>query len=160
MGYFTFTYANRKPVEAEFGYTSRSKLPYGASQIFVAVPDGSFIECSYYNGYGMFNSHDIYELVVDWNKDDLIRLFNEFGSKHFGKGLLPIVEEFVLHGEEAAQALADKTYTNCLRTEWKRNIGIAISCEDKDHEKLKYPIKISFVKKNYHKLKYISYATQ
>ena len=55
----------------------------------------------------------------------------------------------------------EPTYLHLLREEWKRLLGIAISCEDDDNEALLYPLKITarrdFVK--YADL-YLSYTTQ
>lgn len=42
--------------------------------VFVLVPQdfgGGNIKETYYDGYGNFGGYDIYELVADWNKNDL-----------------------------------------------------------------------------------------
>ena len=64
MGYFTFTFAN---------WNNEKKLRYGYSG-YIACPDGTFIRTKYYDGYGHFSNKDVYDLVVDWNKDNLLEL--------------------------------------------------------------------------------------
>lgn len=150
MGYFTWTVANRKPKLNRYGtdYTSDSKIRYGGPA-YVFCPDGTIIAELCYEGYGIFDGKDIYELVVDWNRDYLPSLMtslhivpgdNEKGLcyelahalyKRLDNECLGIVQRYVAKGCVAPYLLTD----------WKRVLGICIACEHND--KLPLPIKIS-----------------
>ena len=135
MGLFTFTFAN---------YDNEKKLGYGYRG-YIACPDGTFICETYYCGYGIFNGKDVYALVVDWNKDDLIEILKRKNSN-----LLPVAEAFV---KGLSEDLIEKEFGKVIGfnslplSDWKRNIGIDISCDDNDNALLKYPIKIVSNKK-------------
>ena len=57
MGCFTFTFAG----------TNKSMKYY--KQVYLALPDGTFLKEPSYDGYGIIAGKDVYGLVVDWNKD-------------------------------------------------------------------------------------------
>lgn len=61
MGVYSFMYADTNNTE---------NLKIGGSA-YVCCPDGTFIKEPHYGGYGNFAGHDIYELLVDWNKEYL-----------------------------------------------------------------------------------------
>lgn len=160
MGYFTWRDCQDR----------RKKVPYD-HPAYVICPDDTVIKESSYNGYGMFGGHDIYELVVDWNrpylKEIYDRLETEFNRKvflkkidggfFFGSELREVAIAAMESDEKAIQIMKKKesSFPEYLHNEWKRNIGIAIACEDEDNESLPFPIKISATppKKTYAELK-------
>lgn len=95
--------------------------------VYVLVPEefgGGHIKETCYDGYGRFGGHDIYDLVVDWNMEDL--------EKH-----------------RRDKSFKCNWLQNCGSVEqafeWyeKRDIGISIACYDEDNARLKFPIKIT-----------------
>lgn len=77
MGFFTWTDARRNPRKLKCGdYSSADKIGYGGYAKIVC-PDNTEIIEPYYEGYGMFDGKDIYDLVVDWNKTYLKDIFDK-----------------------------------------------------------------------------------
>lgn len=96
-------------------------------KVYVLVPKefgGGHIMETCYDGYGRFGGHDIYELVVDWNREHLEEYQND-----------PSFECNWLQNCESVAA--------AFETMKKRDIGISIACYDKDNARIKYPIKIT-----------------
>lgn len=95
--------------------------------VYVLIPKefgGGHIKETCYDGYGRFGGHDIYDLVVDWNRDYL----EEYHKDHSFKC------DWLQNRASVEEALEKME---------KREIGISISCYDEDNEKLYYPIKIT-----------------
>ena len=144
MGYFTWTLANKK----------NAKLPYGGRGV-VICPDNSKIEENHYEGYGEFDGQDIYELVVDWNRNHLMEIVEEIkeieGENFWGKSLVPLIKAYQNNDMLTIEKEADKLYDKApyLATDWKRNIGITIACKYNDI--IPYPIKIVDSKSHYKK---------
>lgn len=144
MGYYTWTLANRTPIELKCGgYAARCKLGYyryGA----IVCPDNTLIKEDCYEGYGKFNGQDVYDLVVDWNKDHLTEIPNLPGFKPWGdtNAFHAIMEAFQKDDQNALQAAIEAASVNepLMRTEWKRTIGIYIACEN--NHLIPFPIKI------------------
>ena len=165
MGIFTWTDATyKRPRCNKYGdYADKYVVLYGEYAKLVC-PDDTEIETNHHDFYGRIGMHDIYDLVVDWNKADLHRLFSEMEANHFGRNLWELAVMFADgNPEEDITEYVRKKYGNdsYLVTDWKRNIGIAIACDDKDAKKLKYPIKLTKDRNahGYNNL-YISYSTQ
>lgn len=143
MGFFTWTYADRKVERNKFGdYKDSSKLPYGGHGCIIC-PDDTAIEEHHYEGYGIFNGQDIYDLVVDWNKGHLLSTLITGGKAD------PVYQElarFMDGGDAAgAQTFIDDAVNKgsapeYLRKEWKRSLGIEVSFSKAT---LPYPIKIT-----------------
>ena len=144
MGFFTFSLANRKIKETMWGDFQKScKLQYNGYGC-VMCPDGSIIEEPCYEGYGMFGGNDIYELVVDWNKNYLVYLIQQFHPTD--ELYLGLAQAYQTGGAEAASTYINekvdaKLAAPYMRTDWKRCLGIAIACDFND--KIPYPIKIT-----------------
>lgn len=150
MGYFTWTWANR-PVQYKYGPTNASKLLYDRKG-YVAIPDewkhlypdaiinkktgAAFLKTDAYDGYGHFgenNKYDVYEMIVDWNRDYLKWTREEH----------PLHPLYVAICEGKSKEEIDAIAIQCGENQyWKRNIGISISCYNEDMDRLKYPIKI------------------
>jgi len=97
---------------------------------YVLVPQefgGGHIEEKCYRGYGEFGGHDVYELVLDWNRDDIPRILDRVGE---WKGKIDT---------ENLRRFYDGEEITCP----KRHLGIDIACSDEDNARLRYPIKIT-----------------
>ena len=138
MGYFTWTDAEHKPRERKdrYGFTDfvqKDVIGYGR-KVIVVCPDDSEIVEPYYEGYGIFDGKDIYELVVDWNRNHLVEIFDriaeEDGPNHWGSDLRSLAEDY--------QNGIDPVTND---SEWKRRVGITIACVH--NEWLPYPIKMT-----------------
>ncbi len=166
MGYWTWTDARFKnPKETKWGdYCKNQTIGYGGFAKIVC-PDNTEICEDYYDGYGMFGDYDAYDLVAEWNREDIAEIFEEKRAKKaWGSGLYDIALLF-------AEGRPDKEITEYVkktRTEspflvddWKRNIGIAIACEEENNKSLRYPLKITTLRnhRDYDKL-YPSIVTQ
>ncbi len=122
-------------------FNNRKALMIG-EKAYLLCPDGSYIEELLYAGYGMFDRFDVYELVVDWNRNYLFEILesrgihSEIWDEKFCKALLD--------GDDSAYLyLRDRHPDNkYLLKEWKRELGIKLSCYDEDNESLPFPIKI------------------
>ena len=152
MGVFTWTDATVKnPRANKWGeYRKKDVIGYDC-YCKVVCPDNSIIEEPSYYGYGVFGNHDVYELVVDWNREDLPTILNKkLGKKPWDGKIFTQIMKMCIDGisdEEITAFLKDLVDSeNCapyLIRDWKRNIGIIIACEDEDNKALKYPIKIT-----------------
>ncbi len=95
--------------------------------VYVLVPKefgGGHIKEWCYDGYGRFGGHDIYDLVVDWNREYL--------------------EEYRKNDTFKCDWLQKyNSVEEAFENMHKRDIGISIACYDEDNAKLRYPIKIT-----------------
>ena len=101
--------------------------------VFVLVPiefGGGHIVEHRYDGYGHFGGHDIYELVMEWNKKYLDILF-KYEDSWKCDWLTTCKEDF--HRYENGEPIVHEL----------RDMGIALACYDEDNERLRYPIKIT-----------------
>lgn len=119
---------------------------------YIPCPDGSTIYEGCYGGYGLFGGHDIYELVADWNKEYL----SEGNIRKPDKMLLENMKEMPAHYQKIMQfyqfkckrlkdfveGKSEEQMNELYGTDWKRNIGIDIACENEANAALKFPIKI------------------
>ena len=100
--------------------------------VYVLVPKEygreSIIE-KCYEGYGIFGGTDIFDLVADWNRHMIPRMFE---SKTRWK-------ESSLVSKEDLMAFYNGKPIECE----KRLIGIWMACYDADNAALDYPIKIT-----------------
>ena len=92
----------------------------------------------------MFDGKDVYDLVVDWNKDHLTDIPKLPGFKSCGddKTTLAIMQAYQEDDQKALEKAIEAAAVKepFMRTEWKRCVGIYIACEN--NELLPYPIKI------------------
>ena len=73
MGCFTWTLANRTPKKVRGRYAAQCILRYDSYGAIIC-PDDTIISEPHYEGYGVFDGKDVYDLVVDWNKDYLTEI--------------------------------------------------------------------------------------
>ena len=176
MGYFTFTLANKEPIETQYGYASSCKLGYG-SKGYIAIPKecknlyldaltnnyGTFIKENFYDGYGIFGSHDIYDVIVEINKGYLVDAINKITEQKYqdernsesyrnsilekGKfySKLAKMYESGISEEQIQEEFGKTHYKNNpdLWKEWKRYLGIYLSCYKNDNELLHFPLKVT-----------------
>ena len=107
--------------------------------VYVLIPKefgGGHIKETCYIGYGEFDGHDIYELVVDWNKKYLEDVQKEIDTWicKWGYWDKEVLKKY-LNGIEPE-------FTNKV-FEGKRDFGITLACYDEDNVRLRYPIKIT-----------------
>lgn len=151
MGFFTWTDARRQPRKRKDGdYVVADKIGYGG-YAKVVCPDNTEIIEQYYDGYGEFDGHDIYDLVVDWNKAYLEDIFNQMDENHWGyrfKGIAIAFQNDDMYAlqKEINRLIDSGKEAQWIRDEWKRHIGITIACGDEDNMNLPYPIKITTTK--------------
>jgi hypothetical protein len=94
----------------------------------------------------MFGDHDVYDLVADWNKahlHEIMQIPEIANDAFFDDNLKAIAAAYADDDMDKIQHILDTAYANgpsYLKTEWKRNIGIAIAC--KYNHLIPYPIKI------------------
>lgn len=175
MGCFTWTLANRKIKKTGWGYDSSCNFGYGHTG-YIALPKGityegcifnkrgyAFIEEKFYDGYGMFGYHDVFDVIADINKECAVEFFSNPNAVWREK-LLPIAKFWTsdkCKSDEDVTEYAQKIGFMCPE-EWKRHIGIAMTSYDEDQARIKYPLKIVSsinCKKNYEDLPF-SHTTQ
>lgn len=159
MGFFTWTDALRKPRILKNGdYAAKDKIGYDCFAKIVCPDNTEIIENSY-EGYGIFNGKDIYDLVVDWNKAYLTSIFDRLAVQnpnHWGIYLRKLAAFYQTDDKCAFDAeltrIAESGNPHIYK-EWKREIGIAIAY-GKQNNDLPYPIKITCAKshKKYNEL--------
>lgn len=150
---------------------------------FLLIPEefgGGHLKTASYNGYGIFDGCDVYELVADWNRekitDKIIKDICQEPKKNQFCGLFDFEKNELLKQGKTPDEIAQKDdeiraeyYNNALRRynidvemikafragvdddemcdeygdEYKREIGILLSCYDKNNKRLAYPIKIT-----------------
>lgn len=120
--------------------TKKQVLDNVNADVYVLIPKefgGGHIHERCYDGYGHFGGEDIYVLAADWNR----KYLSEYPER-----LLKATKKNLLKFSHY------ETYTNLdlpleevkhLLGSCYRDIGISISCRDKDNESLLYPIKIT-----------------
>lgn len=154
MGYFTWTDARCEPRLTKHGdYRASDTVGYdGYAKII--CPDNTEIVESSYEGYGIFDGKDVYDLVVDWNRAYLTEIFDKLAAEnpdHWGCYLKQLAAYYQSGDEKAFSAeltrLAQNEDLPFIRGEWKRTIGITIACGDQNAG-LPYPIKITTTKRH------------
>lgn len=154
MGFFTWTDARHEPrLTKNGGYHTKDMIGYDCFAKIVC-PDNTEIIEKYYEGYGMFDGKDVYDLVVDWNRAHLTSIFDKLAAEkpnHWGCYLRQLAAYYQSGDEKAFNAelthLAGNEDLPFIRNEWKRTIGITIACGDQNST-LPYPIKITSMKQH------------
>lgn len=124
------------------------------ADVYVLVPKefgGGHIKETFYDGYGHFGGHDIYDLVAEWNrrhlthrmlKDCSIEDWNPRDLKYYIYGLRD-----QLHKAEMLMdyrdGMSDSKMIEKHGKDFKREIGIYIACYNDQNFMLPYPIKIT-----------------
>lgn len=137
-------------------------MPFGGlpSTVYLLNPFGEPYKETNYEGYGEFGGHDVYDLVVEWNRKYLSpellskpkRSDYELGAEgdmYYARA----IQKYDMtcraindYSQGSTDEYMFEKYGKVLGygdgSDWKRCLGIQLACNDEDHVKLKYPIKI------------------
>ena len=125
---------------------NRKHLPIGGSA-YVITPDGNNIYESYYWGYGEFGGNDIYELVVDWNREFIGKIFEDIWKpSRFVSFSTTEYAEAIMMSDDCAFSFLKQYFNpdNSYLNHWKREVGQLMTCCDSSNAKLPFPIKITY----------------
>lgn len=132
MGLFTWTDANKTPRKTKSGdYYAADKIKYDG-YAKVICPDNTVIEEPCYEGYGIFNNKDVYELVVDWNKPYLTGIFRKLEKRDlywYQLQLKTLAELYQADDSEGVKAEIQRLINEhqrhpAFKDSWKRSIGV------------------------------------
>ena len=131
------------------------------SVVYLLNPFGEPYKESDYDGYGKFGGRDVYELVVEWNREYLSAAnikkpkreewaageewdesFNAALARY--NGSCEAIEAYAHGATDEQMKTQYGRFLSYLRdgSDWMRCLGIQIACRDEQHVKLRYPIKI------------------
>ena len=125
------------------------------TDVYVLVPQefgGGHIKETYYDGYGRFGGHDIYDLVADWNRNFLNQhMLEDVIAKKWGKDDIEWYQKALYRQITSVARIIDfksgKVSDDAMKEkygkDYKRVIGIDIACYDEQNAALPYPIKIT-----------------
>ena len=137
--------------------------PFGdlPGTVYLLNPFGEPYKETDYEGYGVFGEKDIYDLVVEWNREylsaDNIRKpsrsnyeAGEQGDIYYEKAMSKYqatCDAIIAYKNGASDDFMKEHFGMQIApwgdgSDWKRVLGISLACYDEDHVKLKYPIKI------------------
>ncbi len=137
-------------------------MPFGGlpGTVYLLNPFGEPYKETDYEGYGEFGGHDVYDLVVEWNRNYLTPELlskperskyelGEEGDTYYARAVQKYnmtCKAITDYANGATDEYMYQTYGSILGygdgSDWKRCLGIKLACYDEDHVKLKYPIKI------------------
>lgn len=105
----------------------------------------------YYDCYGGFSEHDIYELVADWNREWMAShpeyLIPSYAKQENGKKTISefpwyqFYADLTLSKEQVVERWKERIQSESSSIEY-RFIGIILACEDEDNAALPFPIKV------------------
>ena len=130
MGQFSWLYANNG------NDVHYAMLDNVRADSYLLVPPpfqakyGKYILEKEYDGYGNMGGYDIYDLIVEWNKDFIPMIIKQRNGK-LADGKEMYINDLMNYyeGKEISVPL--------------RYLGIDIACYDEDNESLPFPIKIT-----------------
>lgn len=93
----------------------------------------------WYEGYGRFGGYDVYDLIIEWNKEMIPEIIAKAKKNEWFK-YVPSKMEM----EDLENYYLGKPIHCELRI-----LGIILACYNEDNAKLKYPIKITSVDMDY-----------
>lgn len=125
---------------------------------YVPIPQefgGGCIEEHDYKGDGVFGGQNIYELIVDWNKNALTNnndkvwlkpKEDDYDCTEAGRQSFSNAWKAYRHKIKAWKSFktqSEKQMKNIFGINYKLNLGIDIACYDDQNENLPFPIKIT-----------------
>jgi hypothetical protein len=140
MGQFSWIYSD----------TNRQLIDNRKADTYLLVPEefqskyGKSIYEWAYNGYGRFGKYDVYDLVIEWNREMIPDILKQIEDGTFEKCYLVSerdINDFKNYYEGKP--------TIC-EARW---LGIILGCGDETNFSLKYPIKITTKEMDYSKAK-------
>lgn len=135
MGLFSFMYADTG---------NKENLCIGESA-YVLLPDKEPIFEASYDGYGHFGGADVYEVAFELNRGLITEKFLDScrcTPRNYDRRII----HWTLEGktdQEITNLIKQQCDNDCFIREWKREVGITLSCYDEDNERLPFPIKIT-----------------
>ena len=134
MGQFSWIYSD----------TNKQVIDNRKADTYLLVPEpfqdkyGKAIYEWHYDGYGMFDKYDVYDLVPEWNKNMIPEIIRRQKNGTWGCSMSEADIQNLQNYYE------DKPITCELR--W---LGIMMACYDEDNFALEYPIKITSKEMDY-----------
>lgn len=134
MGKFSWMYSD----------TNTQVLDEVKADTYLLVPKafqnkyGKSIYESNYRGYGDFGEHDVFDLIPEWNKEDIPKIIQKMKN---GNWHCPVVAEDIANFQTYYE---DRKISCSLR-----HLGILMAWYDEDNFRLKYPIKITTKEMDY-----------
>jgi len=145
MGFFSWVTSDTE-MSITNRYTERGALP-----VYVLCPDGTNIYEDNYNGYGVFGGKDIYELVAEWNRENLTpdylrkpersRWSDDEQGQIWYESAVRRYELSCNRLTDYKEGMTDEQMFEKYGEDWKRTLGIDIACYDDQNAALRYPIK-------------------
>ena len=137
MGQFSWLYSD----------TGKQVLDDKIADTYLLVPKpfqekyGKAIYESCYDGYGDFGGYDVYDLILEWNKEMIPEIVRRIKSGNW---------KCNTDANDVAnlQAYYEGKEIDCEH----RYLGIIMACYDKDNAVLEYPIKITTREMEYEKV--------
>ena len=153
MGIYTWTDATKMAkADIDGNYSRECVIGYDCYAKIVC-PDDTYIEETNYDGYGTFGGKDAYELVAEWNRQDISDIFAKKYGEYGIDGNIDVIYEFAtmfckgISDEEITQKAKEMADSGKIQRylvfDWKREIGIEIACDPDNNAALKYPLKIT-----------------
>ncbi|MDO4650595.1 MAG: hypothetical protein Q4B26_18325 [Eubacteriales bacterium] len=134
MGCFSWMFSDKQ---------NREPLLIGNSAFVITPSNINYFENSY-SGYGIFDGKDIYELVVDWNREYLEQIFTARNVSFLHFPSIQFAKAIEISDKKAYDFLSKYVPpTSWYIENWKREVGIRIACYDEDNGTLPFPIKIA-----------------
>ena len=128
MGQFSFLYAdtdNKKAMLDDVEMDSYLLVPPPFQSKY-----GKYIKETCYDGYGNMGGYDVYDLIIEWNKDFIPTIIKQRNGKNITGREMDIANLMAYYeGREISCPL--------------RYLGIDIACYDEDNASLPFPIKIA-----------------
>lgn len=134
MGQFSWIYSD----------TNKQVIDDKEADTFLLIPKafqhkyGKSIYEGCYEGYGEFGGHDVYDLVLEWNKDMIPKIIRRIKNDTWR---CTTSENDIAN----LQNYFDEKEITC-EARW---LGIIMACYDEDNMALEYPIKITSKEMDY-----------
>ena len=138
MGQFSWIYSD----------TNKQVIDNKCADTYLLVPPpfqsiyGRAIYEGCYDGYGRFGKYDIYELIIEWNKDMIPEIIRRINN---GNWECRTTQADI----QNLQNYHDGKGITC-ELRW---LGIILACYDEDNFALEYPIKITSKEMDYNDVK-------
>lgn len=145
MGLFSFKYAD--------DMRKRIRLADN-KEVYLLKPNGEPYKGSY-DGYGHVGSVDVYEYLVDMNKQTLFEQLTLNSVKLNTQKIRPwLFRAAILYSGEGTEELVKESLTNFHKNdeperfayrlrEWKRELGIELYFKSEESKNLEFPLKIA-----------------
>lgn len=141
---------------------------------YLLQPNGNHLFEKEYDVNGVFAGQDVYDLVVDWNREflnkDMLVKPKKYGNDEYSEKFYQMHYQDYLKDIAVLEKYRDLNVTEeemeeyCREIdfgyefngsrEWKRYIGVAIAAYDEQNEKLPFPIKVCAEPQDYNSVSF------